>query len=166
LVPRLHFERGMKHFKTVVKSLPPIALIVSLMMLGSCASSSKNGQEIAVSGPTVLDAKTTPGTFQLNQNLEPVSRTQVMASVKDFQNKVTDVRVRFLHVPLEMPMKQVSPSTWVAELAPNQLKQLAVNGHTMRYEANIIARDNAGQTAVSKQPIEIAVSAPDINATG
>ncbi len=127
---------------------------------------SKNSEDIAMSGPTVLDAKTNPGTFDLNQNLEPVSRTQVVASVKDFQHKVTDVRIRFLHVPMEISMKEVSGSTWVADLSSSQLKQLAVNGHTMKYEANVVARDNSGQTAVSKSPIEIAVRAPDINATG
>lgn len=156
----------MKPFKTVSKSIAPILVSFSLVLLAGCASGSKASQEIAVSGPSVLDAKTNPGTFDLNSNLEPVSLTQVVANVKDFSNKVTDVRIRFVHVPLEIPMKEVSPSTWVATLSSTQLKQLGVNGHTMKYEANVIARDNQGQTGISKQPLEISVRAPDLNATG
>jgi len=156
----------MKPFKTVSRNIAPILAGISLVILAGCSSGTKASQEFAATGPSVLDAKTNPGTFDLNSNLEPVSLTQVVANVKDFQNKVTDVRLRFVHVPLEIPMKETSPSTWVATLSANQLKQLGVNGHTMKYEANVIARDNQGQTGISKQPIEISVRAPDMNATG
>lgn len=156
----------MKNFKT--SSL--ILVSISLGSLAACSTFSGNksesAKELATAGPTVVDVKANPGTFEVNQNLQPISRSQVVANVKDFSNKVTDVRLRFVHIPLEIPMTQVSPSTWTADLKPDQLRMLAVNGHTMKYEANVIARDNKGQTAVSPNALEIAVRAPDINATG
>jgi hypothetical protein len=149
------------------KSIAPILLSISLASLAACSSAkTESAKEFASSGPTVVDVKTEPGTFNLTQNLEPVGRTEVIANIKDFNNKVSDVRLRFTHIPMEIPMKQVSSSTWVADLGGSQLKQLAVNGHTMKYEANVIARDDKGQTGVSSSPIEIAVKAPDINSTG
>ncbi len=152
--------------KTLKNSLYAI-LGSSLLVLASCSSitggsKSESAKELAASGPTVVDVKTFPGTFDVNQSLQPVSQSQVIASVKDFKNTVTDVRLRFLHIPMEIPMKQLNTSTWVANIQPDQLRQLAVNGHTMKYEANVIAKDNIGQTAVSRTPIEIAVKAPEV----
>lgn len=95
-----------------------------------------------------------------------MTQAQVVADVKDFQGQVQDVRLRFTHVPIEVPMTQVTPSTWMATLDQNQLKLLAVNGHTMKYEANVIARDTKGQTGISQKPVEISVKAPDITSTG
>jgi hypothetical protein len=44
---------------------------------------------------------------------------------------------------------------------------LAVGGQTMTYEANVIARNLKGQLGVSREPIQVAVSAPDLaHATG
>ena len=153
-----------------MKTFKPLCLFlvtISLASLGACPSGNiSNGEQLAHTAPTVVSARTNPGTFELNQNLDPVSRTQIVADVKDYSNKVTDVRIRFVHIPMEIPMHQASASTWVADLQPQQLKQLAVNGHTMKYEANVIARDNQGQTGMSAKPLEIAVKAPDINATG
>lgn len=151
-----------------LKTLSSLILISSVTAVIGCSSASKSesAKELAQIGPTVVDVRTNPGTFDLNQNLQPVSRSEVIANVKDFNNKVTDVKLRFVHIPLEVSMSQVSPSTWTADLKPNQLRILAVNGHTMKYEANVVARDEKGQTSVSNNPIEIAVRAPDINATG
>src|SRR6185437_7409108 len=91
----------MKQLKLATATL---GLMLFAIGCSSIGGNSKSGQEIAATGPTVLDAKTSPATFDLNSNMDPVTRTQVIASVKDFQNRVTDVRVRFLHVPLEIPM--------------------------------------------------------------
>jgi hypothetical protein len=148
------------------KTLSPLVVSISLIFLGACSSASKNSQDIASTGPTVLDVRTNPGTFALNQNMTPVSSAQVVADVKDFNGKVSDVRLRFVHVPIEVPMQQVTPSTWVADLNQSQLRQLAVNGHTMKYDANVIAKDNKGLTAVSGTPVEISIKAPDIMSSG
>jgi hypothetical protein len=154
-----------------LKALSPLFLSVSLILLAGCSSSpfsssKSNGQDIASIGPTVLDVRTSPGIFALNQNLAPVSTATVVADVKDFNAKVDDVHLRFLHVPLEITMQQVTPSTWQADLTQEQLKQLAVNGHTMKYEANVIAKDDKGLTAVSAKSVEIAIKAPDVMSSG
>jgi hypothetical protein len=145
--------------------------LAAMTALGACSSlpgggNKSNGNELAQSGPTVLDVKTSPDVFGLNQNLAPVSQAQVVANIKDFQGQVQDVKLQFLHVPLVVQMKQVTPSTWVADLTQEELKQLAVNGHTMKYEANVVAKDTSGQLGVSKSPIEISVKAPDVTSSG
>ena len=159
----------MKTFNTakICKIASPLVIAASLALISGCATGkSDSGQEISRTGPTVLDTRTNPGTFSLNQNLQPMSQAQILADIKDFQGKVQDVRLRFTHIPIEVRMTQVTPSTWMATLTQDQLKQLAVNGHTMKYEANVIARDSVGQTGISQKPLEIAIKAPDITSTG
>jgi hypothetical protein len=115
-----------------------------------------------LSVPKVVDAKTNPGTFELDQNMDPITRTQVIANVKDYGNKVTDVRLQFAGVPMEIPLKQSKGTTWTADLNSDQLAQLAVSGKTMKYKANVIARNDKGQVGVSSDPVEVEVKAPEI----
>jgi hypothetical protein len=147
-----------------LKTLSPILLSLSLLTISACSSmgNSKSADDLAYVGPTVLDAKTDPGTFELNKQMKPKTEAQVVADVKDFQSQVTDVRLRFVRVPVEIPMKKTGKGDqWVADLSRDQLRELAVAGHTMNYDANIIAKNQKGQVATSKKPINIAVKAPE-----
>lgn len=142
----------------------------ALLTLAACSSgpfsSGKNAQEIASTGPTVLRVDVNPhGTIELNQALQPTTRAEVIAEVKDFQSTVTDVRLRFSNVPLEIPLQHVSGSTWRATLTPGVLKKLAVNGQTERYSAKIIAKNSAGMSSAAPDAIQIAVKTPDIGKT-
>ena len=118
---------------------------------------------MASSGPTVVDAKTNPGTFELSSDFKPTQTATIVADVKDFTAKVTDVNLRFLHVPMEIPMQNIGGTTWRAQLSSEQLKTLAVGGQTIKYDVNVVAKDEDGMTAVSKEPINIAVKAPDLS---
>jgi ABC-type glycerol-3-phosphate transport system substrate-binding protein len=147
-----------------LKTLSPILLSLSLLSISACSTGSKSADDLAYTGPTVLDAKTNPGTFELNRQMTPKTEAQVVADVKDFNAKITDVRLRFVRVPVEIPMKlsKDKADQWVADLSKDQLRELAVAGHTMNYDANIIAKNSKGQVATSKKPINVAVKAPDV----
>jgi hypothetical protein len=147
-----------------LKTLSPILVSLSLVLFSACSSmgNSKSADDLAYMGPTVLDAKTNPGTFELNRQMKSKTEAQVVADVKDFQSPVTDVRLRFVRVPVEIPMKKTGKGDqWVADLSQSQLRELAVAGHTMNYDANIIAKNSKGQVATTKKPINVAVKAPD-----
>jgi len=118
----------------------------------------KSGEDIAARGPTVVDVRSNPKTIELTGSSQP--QAEVLADVKDFNVKVSDVRLRFLHVPLELPMEHVEGSTWRAKLSRNQLERLAVSGQTTKYEANVIARNTKGEITVSEKPVTIAIKAP------
>ena len=102
---------------------------------------------------------TTP---KLDRSLQPTQQAEVIAEVKDFTSNVTEVRLRFVRVPMEIRMQNIGGTTWRAQLTPKQLQTLAVGGQTMTYEANVIARNREGLIGVSKEPVEVAVSAPDL----
>ncbi|MGK5083698.1 hypothetical protein WDW37_10375 [Bdellovibrionota bacterium FG-1] len=139
------------------------------LQVTACSSmpwNSESGKDIATSGPTVLNAHTEPGTFSLNQQLKPNETNKVVADVKDFGSKVTDVKINFTEVPLSIPMKNVGGSTWVAELNAEQLKRLAVSGKTMKYEARVEAKDESGKISTSKGPVEISVQTPEVTKSG
>lgn len=138
-------------------------LILSILPAFHQASAANN---ISTTAPSVIDAKVNPDTFELNQSGSPTTRSQITADVKDYTGNVTDVRVRFMNVPIEVPMKHVAGTTWQTELTPDTLKQLAVNGKTMKYKANIVAMNGQGQTGVSSKPIEIEVKAPSVTGSG
>lgn len=138
---------------------------VGILVLSGCSStpfsSSKNAQNISATGPTILDAKTNPGTVELNADLKAPQNPQIFADVKDFNSPVKEVRARFIHVPIELSMNQLAGTTWEASLTPDQVKQLAVAGQTMHYQANIVATDADGRVAVTQSPIDIAIKSPD-----
>jgi hypothetical protein len=144
--------------------LVKILLPVTVLALGACSTlrGEKTGQDLASSGPTVLNPRANPSVIELNSNFQPKQPAEVLADVKDFTSPITDVKLRFNHAPLEVPMEHVQGSTWRAMLSPEQVKTLAVGGQTTRYDANVIARNQDGQTASSKNPVEIVVKAPDL----
>ena len=140
-----------------------LALAMSVSFTG-CSSHSqtlRGDQELAVRGPKVIDAKTSPGVFELDSALNPKEPPQVLANVKDMSAKVSNVKLRLNSVALELPMENVEGTTWRATLTPEQLKRLAVNGKTLQYDASVIATNEWGDTAISAQPIQISVKAPE-----
>ena len=75
--------------------------------------------------------------------------------------------LRFTHVPIEVPMTNVGATTWRATLSARELQLLAVAGRTMTYDANIVAKDEAGQTRCQQEPVQVAIKAPDqVNSGG
>ena len=117
----------------------------------------------ANSGPTVVSARAEPGTIELNRDRQPTRPAEVIADIKDFTSKVTDVKLQFTNLPLEIPMENIGGSTWRAQISPRQLEMLAVSGRTTRYEANVIVRNEDGKTGMSKNPVEVAVKAPEVS---
>ncbi len=149
----------MKKSNFLVKTV--LSLGIAALAACSTMKGEKSSEEVAASGPTVIDVRTNPSTFELNEKLQPTQTAEVFADVKDFKNEVTTVKMRFVHIPMEVPMKKVAGTTWKATLTPEQLKQLAVTGQTMRYDVNIVAVNNKGQAAMSQEPITVAIKAPD-----
>lgn len=158
----------MKNTRTVTVAVT-IASSLLLLQLTACSSmpwQKESAGEIASSGPTVLNAHAEPGTFELNKQLKPSETSKVVADVKDFKSKVVDVKLNFTEIPLSIPMKNVGGTTWVAELSAEQLRSLAVSGKTIKYEARVEARDEAGKTATSKGPVQISIRTPEITKSG
>ena len=121
-----------------------------------------SGKEISARGPTVMNARTEPSTVELNRDMKPIQKSEILADVKDFDSKVSGVTVKFTQVPMQLQMKNIGGSTWRAELSPAQLKTLAAGGKTMRYEAQIIARNEKGEVANAQDPVVVSVKAPDL----
>jgi hypothetical protein len=152
------------------KSLPIQSLLFiagSLSLAAGCSTfksseTAEAGKELAAIGPTVLNARSEPSTVELNRSLQPIKTPEILADVKDFRSKVTDVKLKFVHVPITVAMENIGGTTWRAELTPQQLQMLAVSGKTISYDANIVARNERGQTAVSTTPVTVAVKAPDL----
>lgn len=136
--------------------------MAALVGAGCSTTGEKSGEDIAATGPTVVDVKISPETVELNQSLEPMQTAEIVADVKDFTSRVTDVRLRFLRAPLEIPMQHVGGTTWRAQLSSEQLRLLAVGGKTIRYETNIIAKNEQGKVAVSPEPVEVAIKTPEM----
>ena len=143
-------------------------IAVLTLLMASCSSgpfSPKTDRDLAAAGPTVVDARAEPATFELNRDLG-LKSAEVMANVQDFNSKVSSVKLSFIHVPLEIPMNHVVGNTWRAELTETQLQKLAVDGTTMRYEAYVVARDQNGKISSSPKAITIAVKAPSLSGNG
>ncbi len=138
------------------------ALLIGVAGAGCSSMGNKSGEKIASTGPTVVTTKTEPKTIELNQSFQPQQPATVTAEVKDFTSKVTDVRLRFVRVPMEIRMENIGGTTWKADLTPQQIRTLAVGGETMSYEANVVARNVEGMVAVSPSPVEITVKTPEL----
>jgi hypothetical protein len=152
----------MKKLIHVVGTALPLAMGLVLIGTGcSTIKGGKSGEDLARTGPTVVQTKTQPGTVELDSSLNPTQPAMVYADVKDFTAPVKDVRLRFIHVPLELKMQPLSGSTWQASIPSDALKKLAVSGQTMRYQADIVAKDANGNVATTQKPIDIAVKAPE-----
>jgi len=151
----------------LLRSVAIISLIASLGLgCASAGTKGKTGKDISPSGPTVMNERAVPDSVEFSKTAGTPKSPEILADVKDFNAEVSDVRVRFLHVPLELTMQNIGGTTWRASLTPKQLQDLAVTGETMRYEANVIATNNQGQTAVSTSPITLTIKAADVATTG
>jgi hypothetical protein len=145
-----------------------MCVVTGFTLFTGCSSASKNHEspgkaiELSSEGPTVLNARSEPQVITLNRDLQPNRPGEVIADVKDLKSPVTDVKVQFKDLPLEVPMERVGGSTWRAELTPQQIQMLAVSGKTVKYKATVIAKDDQGVTAQSHETIEVAVQAPDL----
>ncbi len=147
------------------KNFAAIALFLVAGITGCSSMSgtkSDAGKDISATGPTVLNERVMPGTVELDKSLQSKEPVQVVADVKDFQAPVTDVKLQFLHVPLTVPMEKVGGSTWSATLSPEDLRQLAVSGQTMSYQAQVIATNESGNIGTSADPVSISVKTEDL----
>jgi len=144
-----------------------IATAALLLTASGCSSGpfAKNenpGERLSSTGPNVLNARAEPDTVKLNEKLQSNQPAEVLADVKDYRSPVKEVRLQFVSVPLEVPMHRIAGTTWRGVISPMQLQMLAVSGKTARYEANVIAVSEDGQSSMSKEPVKIAVKAPDL----
>jgi hypothetical protein len=140
-----------------------------LAFSGGCSTphlgSRTGAEELSQTGPTVLNPRTEPGTFEVTRDLKPLQVPVILAEVKDLTSPISSVRLRFNQAPIDIPMKRVAGTTWRATLTPEQIRMLAVSGKTMKYDAAILAKNNKGLQG-SGASIEILVKAPEIDATG
>jgi hypothetical protein len=145
--------------------VPILGVVASICVATACSTSRgpSTGADLSASGPTVVSVQSKPSTIELTRELAPTEPgASVVAEVKDFTSAVSEVNLRFINVPLSIPMTYLGGTTWQAQLTPEQLKILAVGGRTMSYAANVIARNEEGQTAVSSEPVTVAVKTPDL----
>lgn len=54
-------------------------------------------------------------------------------------------------------MVNTGGSVWKAKLDREQLRQIAVDGQTTQYDADVIARSESGKIAVSDEPVSISI---------
>ncbi len=127
-------------------------------------SDTKKAEELSPTGPSLVGARVTPSTIELDRNLDPRQKPEILVEVKDFTSNVNDVRLRFDQVPVELKFKRVAGSTWRAELGKNELRRLAVGNQTTQYEAMIYARNDAGKIGVAREPVKVSIKAPDLSA--
>ena len=139
-------------------------MVITIAGLGGCASGEKSpDQGLAAGGPVILNQRVTPDKVELNKYMQAKNPQQIFAEVQDVTANVSDVRLKFLDTPIEIPMEKIGATTWRASIPADQLKRMAVSGKTMNYKANVVARDEKGDVAVSKQPLEIKIDAPEFN---
>jgi hypothetical protein len=137
----------------------------TVSLVAGCSSGSlarTTDKDIAVNGPTVVDARTDPSTFELNRELT-IKGAEIVAEVQDFDAGIKSVQLHFARVPLDIPMSHVAGNTWHAMLTDKQLKKLAIDGQTMRYEAYVVASDKNGRTSTSPKSVIVAVKAPSLS---
>ncbi len=149
-----------------------VMILTSLATAGlitSCSSASRTSQtsaeELSTTGPTILNVRTEPGTFEVTRELSPLQAPVILADVKDLTSKVQSVRLQFQRVPIVIDMKRVAGTTWQATLTPEQIRQLAVSGETMNYRATITARNALGRSGESAA-LDVRVKAPEVSVTG
>jgi hypothetical protein len=156
--------------KLTALSLPFLTFTLLAIGASGCATgqSARNNasQDTSASGPSVVYARSEPSTVELNRDFQPTQPAEVLADVKDAESKVSDVKLQFTSIPLEIPMENIGGTTWRAQLTPRQLEMLAVSGRTTRYEANVIARNQDGKTSMTTKPVDVAVKAPDLTGAG
>ncbi len=143
------------------------SLVVAIGSFSGCSTikGEKSAEDLSRSGPTILNTRVNPGTVELSRDMNPLRPVEILTEVKDFGANVNDVRVRFLEAPLEVKMSHVGGTTWRASLTPEQIRSLAVGNQTTQYRVSVIARNEDGQEAISRQAATVAVKAPDLART-
>src|SRR5688572_5545221 len=104
----------MKKNSRKMGNILPIAFALILVSGCSTLKPGNTGEELAASGPTVVDVRVNPETIELNKSLQPTSQAEVLAEVKDFTSPIKNVKLRFTRVPLEIPMQHIGGTTWRA----------------------------------------------------
>src|SRR5688572_29136386 len=93
-------------------------LLVASLFASACSTTNQRAEAGRaggfVTGPMVANVRTTPDTVELNRRLQPSQPAEVFAEVNDQESKITEVKLRFLHAPLEVPMKNVGKNLWKA----------------------------------------------------
>jgi hypothetical protein len=145
-----------------IKTLVVASFLSSLAVSGCSSLGAKSPENFAYTGPTVLETRADPTTFQLNDDLNPKTTDQVVTTVKDYGSKVTDVRLRFKRVPITVVLKRGEGDQWVGNFSKTDLQRLAVAGETMKYDATIIAKNEKGEVATSRSPLSIYVETPQV----
>ena len=138
---------------------------MTLAAVTGCSSASKNlngATEISADHPSVLNARAEPQVVTLNRDLQPNQQAEVLADVKFFQGQISGVTLKFRDIPLEIPLENIGGTTWRAEFSPRELQSLAVSGKTVQYKADVIAKDDQGETAKSPDAIIVVIQAPDL----
>lgn len=118
--------------------------------------------KVAPTGPTVMNARSSPSTVELDTQLQAKYNPQILADIKDFTSPVNKVTLRFMDVPIEIEMNNLQGTTWQATLTPEQVKKLAVSGKSIKYFLEIIATDEQGRSASSPEPVQIVIKAPEL----
>jgi hypothetical protein len=129
--------------------------------LSGCATTQT--RDAPDTGPTIISLKAEPALVQVTRNLDAPLTPVVTADVRDGGREVREVKLRFLHLPLEVPLENVGGSIWRAKLSREQIAMLAVGGHTITYQAHVVARDDLGLIAISRHFIDVAVRTPDLS---
>lgn len=144
------------------------ALVLGFSFAGCSTVKEKVGggestEGMAAAGPTVLNPRVNPDTLELNRNMKAMETMEILAEVKDFSAPVTDVRVKFDQVPMEVTMKSMGGTTWRAELNDEQIQKLAIGNQTTRYEGKIVATNSLGKVAVGEETVSVKIKAPDLS---
>lgn len=149
----------------IFHSIAPITL-ASIITLSGCSTAPAptyvSEAKVAPTGPTVMNARSSPATVELDAQLQAKYNPQILADIKDFTSPVNKVTLRFMDVPIEIEMNNLQGTTWQATLTPEQVKKLAVSGKSIKYFLEIIATDEQGRSASSPEPVQIVIKAPEL----
>lgn len=149
----------LKRKQTVFGTLTALALITGS---GCAAIQGGKSPESSATGPTVVETRVEPGTVELNQDMKLNEPAMVVAQIQDLKSEVTQVTLRFLNAPVELPMEHVAGTAWRAQIPEQTAQRLAINDQTTKYEANVYARNADGEVGVSREPVEISIKAPKV----
>ncbi len=136
-----------------------------------------SGGGVATSGmpiapPVIANPRVVPNVVILGPRLDAAQPVNVYVDIKSLGSNLdkvklrlyfasdTDQRLKFFERPVSVDMKHLEGSTWRAELSDNELKKLAINGESLKYEGHIIAQNDQGQTTVSSETITFTIQAP------
>lgn len=147
-------------------SMGCLLLLCALLSTGCSTAGSKPKQETDLAqdrkGPAVVYVRADPGSVVLDEEFKPARPFDILADIKDFDARIDKAKLRFVGVPLEIPMEKAGGSTWRARMTPRQLELLAVAGQTVQYQAHVVARDDKGRSGTSQVPVSFSIRAPEL----